>query len=325
MATPAEFNALWATWNVDQRVSWLRFGRMLAGQPPPSDAEVDQVVLDWMQEQYGSLAAYYQHPELGPILRQAALEGWARERIEARVKATNFWRTTTEAQRGFDQLEREDPASAAAKVAQVTQAITTLLANEGVDLAPERVQVLARDAARNGTAADQLPRIVLAEVAFDPDRAQPVGRLGSRMTEVKSRADAYFVPMDDQSAWEWAKQIETGQAEAGSYDEYLRQQAKAMLPSLADRIDAGQTVRQLLAPQITTAANLLEIDPTQVDLRDPRFAPILQHNDGTTTREMTVAETGQLIRNTDDYWHTQGANDLVATRVSALANALGKA
>ena len=44
-------------------------------------------------------------------------------------------------------------------------------------------------------------------------------------------------------------------------------QAKTYFPALADKIDRGYTVKQLLSPYIQTRANVLEEDPDMIDIK----------------------------------------------------------
>jgi hypothetical protein len=46
----------------------------------------------------------------------------------------------------------------------------------------------------------------------------------------------------------------------------INMQAKTYFPALADRIDKGYTVKQLLTPYINTRANILEEDPDSIDV-----------------------------------------------------------
>jgi hypothetical protein len=44
-------------------------------------------------------------------------------------------------------------------------------------------------------------------------------------------------------------------------------QAKTYFPALADKIDSGYTVKQLLTPYLNTRANILEEDADTIDLK----------------------------------------------------------
>jgi hypothetical protein len=46
----------------------------------------------------------------------------------------------------------------------------------------------------------------------------------------------------------------------------INMQAKTYFPALADKIDNGYTVKQLLTPYINTRANILEEDPDSIDI-----------------------------------------------------------
>lgn len=46
----------------------------------------------------------------------------------------------------------------------------------------------------------------------------------------------------------------------------INMQAKTYFPALADKIDKGYTVKQLLTPYINTRANILEEDPDSIDI-----------------------------------------------------------
>jgi hypothetical protein len=46
----------------------------------------------------------------------------------------------------------------------------------------------------------------------------------------------------------------------------INMQAKVYFPALADKIDKGYTVKQLLTPYINTRANILEEDPDSIDV-----------------------------------------------------------
>lgn len=320
MASPAEFNALWATWTLDQRLAFMY------AFAPPGTWQPEGIVIDYIRENYGAAAAYVEHPEIGPLLRRAASEGWAAQRLDAAIEQTTFWKTTTDAQRQYDLLTKKDPASASKAVDQMVSTINTLLSNEGVEgqLSETRVRELATTLVRNGAGQDVIPKTVLAEVTYQTSPFQPVGRLGAQMSAVKQKADQYLIPVSDQSAFDWAKQIETGQAGPEAFDEYAKQIAKANYGWLADRIDAGATVRQLLDPQIQTLSQLWGQDPESLKVQD--LAPVLEHYDGQQYRTMTLSETQKYARSDDRFWvdNVQGEAE-AAKFVQGIAQQFGKA
>lgn len=278
------------------------------------------------RESFGALAAWLDHPEVGPILLKAAQEGWTGEKLQAAILQTTFWKTTSASQRVWDQLKLTDPAEAAKQAAAMAGTITGLLSKEGVPLPPERVNALAEMILRNGMSPDQIPGAVLAEVQLNPN-AQG-GLLGSRMTQVRQASREYGMPMSEQLAFDWAKQIASGTQTIEGLEEYLRDQATAAYgsdPRLAKGLADGFSVRQMMDPQIAATAGLLGIDPDTIDFRDAKWAPILQFNDGTQTRTRTLDETMKYVRSTNDYWRTTNAETEAAQFVQRLASQFGKA
>lgn len=278
------------------------------------------------RQQYGALAAWLDHPEVGPILQQAAREGWTSEKLQSTIMQTNWWKTTSASQRQWDQVKLSDPAEAKKQSDAMATTIASLLSKEGGTLPPERIAALAELALRNGLQGDAIPAAVLAEVQLNP--TSQGGLLGARMTQARQAASQYALPMSDAMAFEWAKGIATGTQTEQGLTEYLQAQAQAAYasdPHLARGLADGFTVRQVLDPQITASANLLGIDPDTIDLRDQKWAPILQFNDGAQTRTRTLDETLKYVRSTDDYWQTKGAESEAAGFVKQLASQFGKA
>jgi len=317
-AANPDFIRTWNGMTLDQRIAWLRY----VGTP----WEEDNVVRDWVRTQYGAMGAYLDHPEIGPILLRSAKEGWSPERLQATIGQTTFWKTTTDAQRQYDLLEKSDPATAAKSVDQMAVQINTLLAQEGAtgQLTEARVRELATQLIRNGAPQDQVPTAVLAEVSFVSSPMQPVGRLGTRMSEVKSKADQYLIPVSDQAAFDWAKQIETGQSGVEAFDEYAKQIAKAQYGWMAERIDAGSTVRMIADPIIQTLSQEWGVSGASLTAQD--LAPTLAYDDGNTTRVMNMSDAVKYARQDDRYWVDNAKGEAEAARfVQQLASQFGKA
>lgn len=322
MATVAEFNAWWATLNVDQQVQYMR------AFAPPGSWTPDQIVTAWVREHYGALAAYLDQPEIGPLLRQAGSEAWSEARIIAAVQQTQFWRTTTESQRQFDLLSRQDPATAQKNVDTAKQAITSLLSREGVldQYGDARITDLATQMVRNGVPADQIPRFVLADAAYAPSIAG--GGLAAQSTQIQSSAAAFAVPMTDQAAFDWAKGIAMGTQTQEGLTEYLRGQAQAAYsadPVIANALANGYSVRQALDPQLATASQLLGVDADTIDLRDAKWSPLVQYDSGQGVRARTSDETAKFVRGMDEFWQTTNGEAEAVKFVTNLAQQFGKA
>jgi hypothetical protein len=313
----------WDAWDLNTR---LRIWAGYFGSVSPDWQKA--IVRDWVTSHYGAMATYLDDPEIGPLLMNAATQGWDELTFNAALANTNWYKTTTGSQREWDLLSRTDPASATQKVDQLKAQIATLLSQEGLtdQFTDARITALATQLLRNGASADQIPKAVIAEVQYAP--TVPVGKLGDTMNTVATKADQFLVPVSDQARFDWAKKIESGQATQEGLDEYLRQQALAQYgnnTSIVDGINRGQTVRTMIDPQVQTMAQWLEVDPESINLLDPKWAGILNYQDGNVTRLANTGEASRLVKGTSDYRQTAGANREAATMAQQLAKALGNA
>lgn len=91
-------------------------------------------------------------------------------------------------------------------------------------------------------------------------------------------------------------------------------QAKTYFPSLADKIDQGYTVKQLLTPYINTRANILEEDPDAIDIQS------LQSVAKDPKGLMNLYDYEVSLRNDPKWRFTKNAQDTM----SGLANSLAK-
>lgn len=122
-----------------------------APQVPTSGADVDQQV----RALFGDLAGLLEHPELGPILRQAAQEGWDDTRLMGKLQQTNYWKTTPDTARKWQILTRLDPATADQQRREQYQVVIDMARAEGVELGDADINRIAEEALKNGWNASQ--------------------------------------------------------------------------------------------------------------------------------------------------------------------------
>ena len=322
--TPQEFQAAWATWDINQRYDWMRFAAQLQGRQV-TQAELDTVRTDWVAQHFGALSAYLDHPELGPILNQAADQGWTPERLQVAISQTQWWKTHDASQRQFEELQRTDPAEAADKVSKQEQQIRTLLAQEGATLSDARITALATAQVANGVATNDVPRQVLAEIQYDPNRAS--GALTSQQQSVKARSEGdWLLPMSDEAAFSWAKQIEMGQATQAGVDAYMKNVAMATYgqnDNIKTALEQGSTMKVIMDPYTQAASQLLEKSPAEINWMDPTLQRVINHQDTNGTRMMSIPEAQTYLRQTDEFAHTQQANQGVAELQQGIAQKMG--
>lgn len=310
-ATPAQIEAWYAAVNQQKAAS--------AGMDP-----VDVKIM----EQYGYLAGYLHHPEIGPILRQAAQNGWSMQILQGKLYDTNWWKKTSSGKRELELLKQTDPAEYAQRVRDKAREIQSMGSTAGVQFESyAQVEQIALQILGDPTINDAMVKyMVFSHAKYKARDGEPLGTMGTSMDSFQQRAAEYMVPLSDKTAFEWAKKVAMGEIDPAYAEEYLQKQAKARFAHLADDIDRGFTVKEIFDPYIEQTAQLLEKAPNQIDLMQPDLMPMIDTVDQTTgkRRAMTLSEAGQFVRKGPEYDKTQGAMNRAAAFTENLTKTFGK-
>ena len=120
-----------------------------------------------------------------------------------------------------------------------------------------------------------------------------------------------------------ASGVQKGNTTLEEQQNYIKQQAIAMYAPFAQRIKEGQTVQALASPYLNAAANLLEVDPSTIDLGattglGASVTKALQ-GDGTTPMSLD-AFTTSVKQNPQWLQTTNARNSLMDTANTLLRN-----
>lgn len=308
----------------DLSVNALKFGwsgaeirqqafNALQGKPGSLDTAV--------ATQYGYMAAFLDNPEIGPLLERAAREGWPAQRLEAELQGTNFWKTTTDAQRRFNAMSEQTPGEAQQMIAARNSELLTLTQSLGVTIDPVKLKQISEDSLRFGWNDSQTRRALTAEFDYQGGES---GVAGESARKIKNMAGEYLVPISDDMMERWTEQIVTGQADMEGFNAYLVEQAKSLFPGMASALDKGVTVAQYADPYRQIAARELEMAPEQVDLTSPRFRKMLdQVNPKGERVAMTLSESAEYLRKLPEWQHTRGANERAASVTENILKTFG--
>jgi hypothetical protein len=265
---------------------------------------IEQALREQINQEFGWAAAFLDHPELGPLLRQAAQGGWTMQKLQTEIRKTQWWQKTDESQRNWDVLQGQDPASAErqieGRVAEINNAVATL----GSSMAPDRVRVLAQQSLRNGWTPQDLSNAVGSELVRAGKTTDL--RRGLIGQGVQSAAREFGVPLSRQAVDGWVKQIAEGKATQDDYLTYVRNQARSLFPTLTEDLDRGLTVEQVADPYRQVASRVLQINPTDVDFSKSQWNRALNFaGEQGGRRMMTLDEWENVLRQDDQYGYTQ--------------------
>ncbi len=301
--------------------------RWFAGVEAQAQADIDWSTVrsyeDWEQvvkERFPAWSWALDHPELGPILAEAAEGEFTVDTFESQLRATDWFTSRTAAERAWD-LQEADPANEAELQRQIEARageIRDLVGQLGAELSDEAVTSLSRDALRRGLSVDEITGQIISSTS-----SFTAGSITASEDEIAALAASQLVSIDAATRRSLAGKLATGEMNSDGIRSYVSSIAKSQHPQFAEFIDQGISVAEYLAPQRNTIASMLGRAPADIDLMSPEFSSVTRIGDGGQMRAMTLDETTRFVRSRDDYWQgSQGQSEL-HSMVGGLSRALG--
>ena len=325
-----------------------------------TNVNFDQATQDFLNSNFGSIAAWYNDPSIGPVLKSAltagkngtALQGQAytdyikTHAVDAsgnvvEVKPEESWfGTHGKAVRDAMAQKISDVGTYNQNVKNTLDSAVTPVANElGLNLPAESLNKVAEDAYVNGwTTTDQIKAALTAQYHYDPTAKIPGGTIGKTISDLSAIASNYGIPLPKDPA-----QMETfikgiiapgnqnpalgGNAEQ-IFTQYAKDQAKSLFPWMSAAIDAGIAPKTYLQPFATTIANTLDISPDQVNWQDPKWQGLLVKTDPAKPGLSTQANMSDVMNKikTDPqygYDYTNAAKNDAANLASQIKQMFG--
>lgn len=251
------------------------------------------------------------NPELAPILENANREQLNPAEMLAQIQETNWWKKTEPSVREYQQRIATDPSLDEQNRRETEAQIWDLSQKMGLNLNADAVREQALRAQQFGLSAEQITDSLVGkarEAGYQGTGGG--GQIQTTMSSLKQQAAAYYVNIDDNTAFDWASKVASGEKAASDFAPIFKDWAKAKFshdPAMVERIEAGFTPEQLFQPQKTAIAQLLEVDPSTVNMTDPKWNQVLDYADPSTgaRRSMTVSETQRLARQSAEWKRTQ--------------------
>jgi hypothetical protein len=270
-------------------------------------------------------AAYLDVPEIADLLHLATAAKWPASELASHLAQTNWWLTHSAEQRNWYQQTVKDPAEAVRLVNQQTDVILRQAMSLGVRMNAGQAMNLATNALQYGWD----PATLTDNIMQGDTQGYTHGTLGATFDQLKGQAEKYLVPMSGSGLQGWTKSIASGRADTAAYTDYLVRQAKSMFkdPELHKALDQGMTVSDFADPYVQTAAQLLGLNPKDVDLSQGKWMNAINYADPKTgeKRAQSLDEWQTNLR-TDaryGYDHTQNAMNEAATLINDIKQRWG--
>lgn len=226
-----------------------------------------------MAADYGfALAFMNSDPELKKLFNQAVKQTWTSEMFVAKLRASKWFEQNSASVRNAIMQETSDPATYGSNVDQMYATVRdtygSLFGAEGLD--DKQLRAWAETAHRMGWSEAQLVDRIVKGVDFE--KTLRSNALGGQAAEVKGQIDqlvsAYGVNLGDNWKANQVSKIMEGGDTAEGVRQRVQELAMREYSAFADRIQAGETVMDIADPYMQKMADMLELNPYDVDLKN---------------------------------------------------------
>jgi len=272
-------------------------------------------------------------PEIRTLMQRAVREKWTSERFQMAVAGTKWWKRTPAQTRQWITQQASDPASATRNWATGANKISMIAGSMG--LSKGMTNAIARDiwidTQLAGYDEQQLRAVVYDRLTGRVPINDIGGEFGSLINQAKEMASAYgYAPGDlDKQAKDAAglglHYGDESQAGLSLWETKLKNYAKSKYGAFADRIDAGETVRDIAQPYIDVYGQVLEVNPQDVGLNDALLQKALQGTSeaGKPPAAQAVWQFEQGLRKDPRWGFTNNAKQATAEVATTIGKAFG--
>ncbi len=247
------------------------------GNAGGSGGTVAKLSMSELAEQYGYTASMLNAiPELKKLFSDMVSGEWSKDKFQAKLRETKWFKTLSSDERQFIALRYTDPATAKQKQDQALIKITQIAKQLGLTGKYGDASFL-KTYAYNLVAKGWDEGRVRYELAryLNPNLKTHTGEAGAAWDEI----DAYAYGMGVKLSENWIKtraiNIVRGLGTVQDIKNEINNLAKAQFPQWAKQIDGGQSVADIAMPYMQSMSEILELNPGSVNLFDPTIKSTL--------------------------------------------------
>jgi len=262
-----------------------------------------------LASQYGyAMSLFKSNPELEGLFNQAVAETWTPDKFQARLRATNWYKTTSETARNAQVLKSTDPKTYQANVSQVRARVGILATEYGANMTAAAMNKFAESAYQFGYDDNQIRKQLASYIKTQSGRL--TGTAGQWEREWRQHAADMGLTYSASQYRSWARNVASGRSTVEDVKSRIGVTAASAYPHLKDRIQAGETLADIAEPYKQTMSQLLEVNPEAVTLKDPMLKKALavKDKDGKPTMQ-TLYDFENTVRNDQRWLKTNNAQD----------------
>lgn len=287
-------------------------------------AELAQTI----QERFPNLAFLANHPEIGPILREATdpNKGFSAETFQWKVSQTGWWKSHNDAQRAWMTMSNINPGQAKRMRTGTAAELDAMAKRMGVSLTSAQLKWITESVLANGQSLESA-EVKRGIMSMWNGQDYSKGEVGVNAQQIMALAKSqYLRPMSSNEGHELARRIVRGDDTLEAVQMRLTREAAERFPHLKERISQGLTPAQIVEPYRQIVAEELEYgDISEVDVqKSPTWRQLMgiRQSDG-KMRMMTESEVMKLARSQPRYWKTSKGREADHTMASTLMSVFG--
>ena len=196
-----------------------------------------------------------------------------------------------------------DKATWQKNMADQQKAIQTQAAKWGVTISPKVAADMAHRATRNAFTADDID-LMLADQVRVGGETPLQGEASVSVDQLRAMANKYGVKVSNATLTSQVQTLLKTGAGPETMEDYYREQAKTLFPSVAADLDRGLTVEDVMQPYVQEAASLLDLNPADLDYTDEKWRKALSFTGDKGVdeqRRMTSGEWEKTLRTDPKY------------------------
>lgn len=265
-----------------------------------------------LASQYGYASTFFNiDPELKNLLEQAVREQWTPDKFKAKFLGTNWYRNNLAAYRNWQELAARSPAEAQQQFSLKKEHIERLASTMGVEMVGEASSRLTHAALAGGWDDETLRAAISNDFKYTGSQNSQ-GQAATLDARVRGLAGDYGVTVTDQQVGEWVAGVLSGRYADDNLNDFVRDMARSKYPGMRGYLDQGFTVRQVAAPYTQSYAQILEVDPSSVDLTDTHLQKALQGTPDPKTGQaamQSVYDFERTLRQDSRWQYTKNAHE----------------
>lgn len=215
-------------------------------------------------------------PELKKLLAEAVKHTWSPAKFRAELMDTNWYKHHADTARKWLYLTKTDPQTAEQRLLHQGNDILDMAGSFGIEIGEKQAKKWAQLALMHGWDETEV-RNHLASMVNIMGKHTVGGELATTLDSLKQKAYMNGVQLSKPTLQRWLRSIVRGDGTQEEYEQYIQNMAVKRFPNWAQEINAGLDMMQIADPYRQSMAELLEINPNQIDLNSKLLKRALSH------------------------------------------------